>query len=61
MILSTGVVIMILSVIGIIGFSIWLFILYSTEKKKKAEIYEEIHKEYLKTSQASQPYQQRPF
>lgn len=53
MVISTGFVLMVLSLIGIIGFSIWLFILYRTEKKKKAEIYEEIHKEYAKISPRS--------
>ena len=53
MIISRGFVLMVLSLIGIIGFSIWLAILYRTGKKKKAEIQEEIRKEYARTSHQS--------
>lgn len=53
MVISTGFVLMALSLIGIIGFSIWLGILYRTGKKKKAEIQEEIQREYARTSHHS--------
>lgn len=53
MIISTSFVLMILSFIGILGFSIWLGILYRTGKKKKAEIQDEIQREYAKTSHRS--------
>lgn len=51
MIIGTGFVLMILSLIGIIGFSIWLVVLYRTDKKKKIEIQEEIQREYASTFQ----------